>query len=259
LSDAIARFKTLSNSDAHMSRSDRYSVISSEDVLKRLDAEGFRIFDIKEMKVRDTTKSGFQKHVVRMRHVNQKAFSDYAPEVVMLNSFDGTSSYNLFAGALRFICSNGLIAGEAFSSHAVRHVGNVADKVAEATVNISENFVLLADNIDAMKNRKLTTNEVFDLTYRAHKLRYPNAENDNSQLTINHEILGQCHRFEDRGNDLWSVFNRVQENATRGGVGQTTWHNGRRRRVSVRGIRGIDASVKLNRQLFDLAQTYLAA
>lgn len=259
LADAIARFKTLSNTDAHKSRSERYSVISSEDVLKRLDAEGFRIFDVKEMKVRDATKNGYQKHVVRMRHVNQKQFSDFAPEAVIINSFDGTSSYNVFAGLLRFICDNGMIAGEAFSSHSVRHIGNVADKVAEATHSIADNFVALADNVEAMKARKLTTNEILGFTYRAHKLRYPHAENDNSQLTVNHELLGRVRRYADQGNDLWTVFNRVQENATRGGIGQTTWHNNRRRRVSVRAVRGIDANVKLNRQLFDLAQTYLAA
>lgn len=259
LSDAIARFKTLSNDAAHMSRSERYSVISSEDVLTRLHSEGFRIFDIKEMKVRDQTKNGFQKHLVRMRHVDQKQFTDYAPEAVMVNSFDGTSSYNLFTGLLRFVCSNGLIAGESFSTQSVRHVGNVAEKVAEATHAIADNFVLLADNVSAMKQTRLTADDVLDFAHKAHKLRYPHADNDDSQLTVNPELLVRPRRYEDGGNDLWSVFNRVQENSVRGGIGQFTWEKGRRRRVSVRGVRGIDAGVKLNRQLFDLAQTFIAA
>ncbi|MFP3531730.1 DUF932 domain-containing protein, partial [Burkholderia sp. SIMBA_013] len=57
-------------------------------------------------------------------------------------------------------------------------------------------------------------------------------------------------RFEDRRDDLWTVFNRVQENLTKGGL-----HGRSRtgRAMSTRPITGIDQDVKLNRALWMLA------
>jgi hypothetical protein len=57
-------------------------------------------------------------------------------------------------------------------------------------------------------------------------------------------------RFDDRRPDLWSVFNRTQENLTKGGLhGRAA--NGRRQQT--RAVQGIDANVRLNRALWLLA------
>ncbi|MGG6549144.1 UNVERIFIED_CONTAM: DUF945 domain-containing protein, partial [Prevotella sp. 15_C9] len=58
-------------------------------------------------------------------------------------------------------------------------------------------------------------------------------------------------RFDDRESDLWSTFNRVQENLVKGGLdGRTA--NGRRQRT--RPVQGIDQNVRLNRALWLLAE-----
>ena len=59
-----------------------------------------------------------------------------------------------------------------------------------------------------------------------------------------------ARRFEDRSDDLWTTFNRVQENLTRGGL-----HGRSRsgRAMSTRPVTGIDQNVKLNRALWVLA------
>lgn len=50
--------------------------------------------------------------------------------------------------------------------------------------------------------------------------------------------------------DLWSVFNRTQENLTKGGLSARA-ANGRRQ--TTRPVQGIDQSVRLNRALWLLA------
>src|SRR5258708_37100609 len=58
-------------------------------------------------------------------------------------------------------------------------------------------------------------------------------------------------RFDDRRPDLWSVFNRTQENLTKGGLsGRST--NGRRQQT--RPVQGIDSDIRLNRALRVLAE-----
>ena len=56
-------------------------------------------------------------------------------------------------------------------------------------------------------------------------------------------------RHDDR-RDLWSVFNRTQENLTKGGLSARA-ANGRRQ--TTRPVQGIDQSVRLNRALWLLA------
>ena len=66
-------------------------------------------------------------------------------------------------------------------------------------------------------------------------------------------------RAGDAGADLWTTFNRVQENTIRGGL--SAWgrdaHN-RRRRVTTREVNGIDQDVKLNRALWLLGERMAA-
>lgn len=57
-------------------------------------------------------------------------------------------------------------------------------------------------------------------------------------------------RHDDRRPDLWSVFNRTQENLTKGGLhGRSA--NGRRQQT--RPVQGIDSDIRLNRALWLLA------
>ena len=58
-------------------------------------------------------------------------------------------------------------------------------------------------------------------------------------------------RVDDRGSDLWSTFNRIQENLVKGGL---NGRNTRGRRQSTRPVQGIDQNVRLNRALWMLAE-----
>lgn len=256
LQTAFDTFSTLDRVSPHASRSARYQLVQTGDVLRGLDAEGYRIHGITQMRVRNSDREGFQKHVVRLRHVDQRAYDDGAPEIVLINSHDGASAYSLFAGWLRFVCSNGLIAGTAFESQSVRHTGDVAHKVIEATHKIASRFQLWGDSVDAMKARQLTVDETERFAVDAHALRYGTSE----RTPVSPLALLNYRRADDADDSLWSVYNRVQENITRGGLrGVTLGANGRMRRASTRGIRGIDTDVRINRGLHDRAIALLAA
>lgn len=58
-------------------------------------------------------------------------------------------------------------------------------------------------------------------------------------------------RWQDEKNDLWTVFNRLQENLSKGGlVGRSA--QGKRSRT--RAVNGIDGDLKLNRALWVMAE-----
>ena len=97
-------------SEAHESRSERYSYVPTIDVLAGLRREGFEVFDARQSRSRIEGKSDFTKHMLRLRPAGAVKVAESVPEVVLVNSHDGTSSYQMMQGLYRLVCSNGMIA-----------------------------------------------------------------------------------------------------------------------------------------------------
>lgn len=70
-------------------------------------------------------------------------------------------------------------------------------------------------------------------------------------LPITESQILRPRRFDDNRKDLWSTFNRVQENLIKGGLAGRSG-NGRQQRT--RPVQGIDQNVRLNRALWLLAE-----
>lgn len=87
-------------------------------------------------------KGDFTKHLLRFRHDSLlDASGDETPELVLVNSHDGTSSYQLMAGIFRLVCSYGLIVQSSdFGSIRVHHSGgrDFQQRMINATYQIDE-------------------------------------------------------------------------------------------------------------------------
>src|SRR3546814_719372 len=95
----------------HESRSERYSYIPTATVLQELRGEGFEPFMVCQTRVRHDDRRDYTKHMIRLRHASQINGGE-ANEIILLNSHDGTSSYQMLAGMFRFVCQNGLVCGD---------------------------------------------------------------------------------------------------------------------------------------------------
>lgn len=233
---------------AHQSRSERYTYIPTATVLTGLRKEGFQPFMVTQTQVRDDSKREFTKHMVRLRHANQINDAE-ADEVILLNSHDGTSSYQMLAGMFRFVCSNGLVCGETVDDVRVRHKGNIVENVIEGAFEVLAGFSRVRQSRDAMGAITLAPPEADAFARSALALKYEPDATRPAPLTET-QILAP-RRVEDDRADLWTTFNRVQENLVRGGIPSRT-RNGRR--VNTREMQGIDQTVKLNRALWMLAE-----
>ncbi len=85
----------------HGSRSERYTYIPTIDVLRGLRHEGFEPFMVAQSKSRIEGKTEFTKHMIRMRHAGQVNTRPEANEIILINSHDGASSYQMLAGVFR--------------------------------------------------------------------------------------------------------------------------------------------------------------
>jgi len=243
--DQIARYApSVMAEEAHESRGDRYAFIPTINVIDGLRNNGFQPFEVSQTKVRDQSKREFTKHMVRLRQSGVNVSGAEVPEIILLNSHDGSSSYQLLSGFFRFVCANGLISGNVQEDIRVRHSGNVVDDVIEGATRVLDNLELANNSIDTFKSTKLEFEEQLVFANSALQLRW------GDKAPVVAESLLRSRRFEDQKSDLWTTFNRVQENLLRGGL------NGRSasgRRSTTRAVGGVNENVKLNRALWSLA------
>src|ERR1700712_3115520 len=128
----------------HASRSERYTYIPTIDVLRGLRKEGFEPFMVAQSKSRIEGKTDFTKHLIRMRHVGGSNpvmdAKTEANEIILINSHDGASSYQMLAGVFRFVCCNGLVVGKGSNDIRIPHKGNLQNDVIEGAFRVLEDF-----------------------------------------------------------------------------------------------------------------------
>jgi hypothetical protein len=246
---------------AHESRSDRYTYVPTISILEGLEREGFQVFEVSQSRARDQSRREHTKHMVKLRRGNHAYGPGHVirddraevPEVCLVNSHDGTSSYQMFAGLFRLVCSNGLVVACGLTTEIrVPHTGNIVDRVIEGAFTVVADFDKVRDNADRMKAITLDAGEAQAFARAAVVAKYGDLSEGATVYPIAEAQALKPRRREDEGRDLWSTFNRVQENLIRGGQrAQTRTATGRR--LSTRPVEGITQNVQLNRALWTLA------
>jgi hypothetical protein len=112
----------------------------------------------------------------------------------------------------------------------------------------------IGTRIDSFRQRMLSEPERVDFANRALALRYKSAE----EAPVRPAFLLEPKRVEDRGSSLWQTFNVVQERMMRGSrPDRFKAAQEHRRTARVRGLTGLDAQLNINRNLWELAASYL--
>jgi hypothetical protein len=101
-----------------------------------------------------------------------------------------------------------------------------------------------------MQERILTLDEKKDFANEAIKLRWENNKNVKN-ISLNDMILPT--REGDMGDDMWKVFNVVQEKLVRGGL---IYRTDSGRNVRTRQLTDVVGNTKFNRELWELASSY---
>ena len=231
----------------HESRSQRYAYIPTATVLTELRKEGFQPFMVTQTRTRHEDRRDFTKHMIRLRHASQINARGEANEIILLNSHDGTSSYQMLAGMFRFVCSNGLVCGDTVADVRVPHKGDVAGQVIEGAYQVLHSFDRALESRESMQAITLDEGEAEVFARAALSLKY---DDPDKPAPITESQILMPRRFDDRRPDLWMTFNRIQENLTTGGLSGRS-ANGRRQQT--RPVQGIDSDVRLNRALWLLA------
>lgn len=231
--------------EKHASRSERYAYIPTITLLESLQREGFQPFFACQTRVRDQSRREHTKHMLRLRRAGQIT-GQQVPEIILLNSHDGSSSYQMLPGLFRAVCCNGLVCGTSFGEVRVPHKGDVVEKVIEGAYEVLGVFDRVEEKRDAMQSLLLPPPAQEALAKAALTYRF----GEEHQPVTESQVLS-ARRWQDEKNDLWSVFNRLQENLSKGGL---SGRSAQGKRSRTRAVNGIDGDIRLNRALWVMAE-----
>jgi hypothetical protein len=226
---------------------DKYIQTPTSRVVEDLMNLGWEVTKAQEVKARKN--KGFQKHMVIFRHpdimIKGKNGDDAQPQILLTNSHDGKNAFNFRVGLFRFVCENGLVISDAdFSNVSIRHINYTFESLQAQVNELISKLPGLVDKINLFKSTTLTEQQMVDFATKAVGLR--------NKATVNIMDVLNAERDADQGNDLWAVFNRVQEKIINGGYGY-----GRKNRKA-RSIKNFQQDIKVNEELFELAGQYVA-
>jgi hypothetical protein len=231
-----------------------YVFISTKTLIDALHDAGFVATQARQAVSRCTHRA-YARHLLRFQPRRQAVtLVDAIPQVVLINSHDGRSAYQLRAGLFRPICTNGLLTrlGDFGLIH-VAHRGNVVEHVVEAALTLTRNFSEVGTVVERMHARALSLDERIAFAQDAIVARYRGPQ---QHQPFDATALLQVRRSQDAGDDLWHVFNVVQENVLRGGL---SGRSASGRPMRSRAIRAIQEDVRLNNDLWQLALARLPA
>ena len=254
---------------------ERYGFVSTYDAMQVLGDYGYRPTQAIQRPSRKISGKPYAAHMLSFAHESDllNPERDNRPEILLYNSHDGKSALKLFAGCYRFVCSNGIIAGDGFNAK-MRHSKRTANGFEKLLTKTAKSLPDMLQRINALQNTETNQNQILDFVQDAASLRWEMQPNKIDSETKNGVYfnkftlsgLANVNRFEDRGNSAWKIFNVVQENILQGGmqvlsITKRQKENGNYYGINrkAKGISGLPEIVRINQNLWDIAETKLLA
>lgn len=229
--------------------SEKYVHIKTSDILSRFQDSGWIVSSANA--ARYSKAPEFARHSLRLRHkdfldINQDGV---VPELIILNSHNGSWALRMALGMFRIVCCNGMVAGTVWEGVSLKHynIKDLEGQVERVTRHMDELTHKLAGTINHWSEVELPWTEQEELAKKAVAIRW------GEKTPVTPEQLLLARRDADKGNSLWKVYNRLQENLIQGGYTGRASNN---RALGIKPVRNVKRDFKFNAELFELAGTY---
>lgn len=243
--------------------SERYSFVSTLELL-----EAFSKNDWNATHTRQVGKQPYARHMIRLENPHL-GFMDLKsdkvkPQIILDNSHNGSSPAQMHMGLFRLVCSNGLVVAMPgmYSSVKFRHMGVDMEELKQLLEIIAGQYTTLGTHITDMQQHILTQDQKEEFTIRALAARdtaaFVKEDGTIDIKKINNfvnplEIIKPI-RGEDKQDDLWSIFNVVQERLVKGMFDK---NNTNGRKSSPRQINNAIRHTNFNRDLWTIAESFM--
>lgn len=236
--------------------SQHYTHIPTSVIVDDMSQLGWHVVDAKEVKARKGV--GFQKHLIVFRNpdvvINGSDGDVVFPQILLTNSHDGKNAFTFTAGLFRMVCENGLvISTEQFEDVKMRHLGYTFEELQVKIREMVERLPLTVESMNKMKQTKLDEKQAVAFAIKALSTRF--SEDEMKRITVDAKELLKPVRKEDEGDDLWSIFNVIQEKLIEGDFNYNAGNKSRKARK----IKNFNQDLKVNKELFAMAAEFIAA
>lgn len=244
--------------------SERYTLASTETLIDDMAKLGWGVTDCKQQRankrsnVRSFHMVSFQNPDVYIE--NENGGIEAYPRVIITNSHDGFHSFKFMIGLYRLVCSNGLIvATEEFANVSIRHINYEFEELRKIVAQAIEATRKNVEVMNAMQETQLTDEQKREFAVKAVAIRKGIKDNEKLPKLTDAEVeeILEPVRKEDEGNDLWSIYNVLQEKVIKGDFHFGTTKRGKNRKA--RPITGAAKDIEVNQRLFETANSYLVA
>ena len=234
--------------------SDKYAHISTEKIIDDMQLLGWGVVDAKQVKARKG--EGYQKHLVVFRNneieITAEDGDNVFPQILLTNSHDGKNAFTFTAGLFRMVCENGLVvSSREFENMKIRHYGYSFEELQDTIKAMVEKLPLTVESLNKFRQVELSQEQALDFAKKALEVRLGDLDN----IQIDYQDLLTPTRSEDRGNDLWSVYNVIQEKVIHGMFNYKYGVKSRKARK----IKNFKQDLVINERLYDLALEYVPA
>jgi hypothetical protein len=241
---------------------DRYVSLHTSDIIPVLADYGYEPVQAAQKRSRMVDAVDHASHMVAFaKPATNDESVGIRPEIILYNSHDGTGSVKLFAGCFRFICSNGIIAGNGFQSRVYHSKALLGfEDMLRKTV---DTLPILMERMERLRGITLTIDDAYDIAQRGVATRWDMFDGQTkgvfaTQTTVNNVL--QPQRVQDNMMDAFTVFNRIQEGVIRGNAFvkslNATHPEGHMRKA--RNVSSIKEHVRINSELWDIADAIAA-
>jgi len=239
--------------------SEKYLFVNTETIVDDLEKLGWLPVQAAQRKGRGKS-TIFSKHMVAFQNpdikITSKDGDDAFPRILLTNSHDGMQAFKFSVGIFRLVCSNGLVvADEQFSDFKIKHKGYSFEELRNVVRQAVEDLPNRVQVMNDMRARTLTQQEKEKLAIDAMLIRAGIKPNSEEATRFNYddetiEDILEPKRDADKGDDLWKVFNVIQEKITQGEF-HAALKGAKVRKV--RKIKSFEKDMKVNKELFKLA------
>lgn len=202
-------------------RTQKYGQLTTATVIDALRTEGFEVTNAFPQSVRAGKRATIHnKHCVRLSHrdyLDTLSPDETRPEIVIVNSHDGSSSFRIIAGVFRLVCSNGLIvASDMTANQRVCHwKGNSLEDVITASLAVAEQAKESYDLIEQMKSINLSEKQQKEYAQKAAEIRV--GLKKGAKVNYAENLLIPRRHEDNLTPSIWNTYNVVQENCIKGG------------------------------------------
>lgn len=246
--------------------SDRYVQANTATVIEDLKKLGWRPVQAKQCREKKGSSGIRSFHLVAFQNPDVKIVKQNAdgtetidayPRIILTNSHDGFNSFKFMFGMYRILCSNGLcVCDEEYENFSIRHINYTFDELRLIVKKSIEKVPNVVFTMNKMKSTTASEEQKREIATEVIRIRKD--VNDEQKFDIDEETIMEILspvREEDRGDDLWTVFNVCQEKLIKGGF-MAIGNNKKVRKQ--RGITSIKKDLDYNQRLWAFATKYIA-